>query len=302
MVEGPGAGRPRSDYNGPVLFRSAFVWDAEAVARLWRDLRQNLPAFDLAILEKMPAEIGGAPNPLMLLDPVANPVSGHAARLSGTWDDFAKTRLPRRQDSRRKLRKLEKLGSVAFSMARTPDEVEAYLEAMIRQKARRFAETWSDGFAAPGKLAYFRAAAHRLGLSGPVRLFAMTVGDTIVATHWGMVALGRFYHMMPGYEGGPWRAFSAGKFLNEHLIEWSFGQGLETFDFGIGDEVYKSEYCDVLMPLHRVVRPVTIRGRAFVGLSAVRDLLRRTALWQRVRWVKWRLVRRSPPAEEPGSA
>ena len=276
-----------SDYNGPVLFPSSFTWDAQAVAGLWQELRKTLPAFDVAILDKMPAEIGGAPNPFMLLGASPNPVSGHIAQLSGTWDAFSNTRLPRRQDSRRKLRKLEKLGPVAFSMAMTPDEVEACLEAMIRQKARRFAETWSEGFAAPGKLAYFRAGAHRLGLSGPVRLFAMTVGQTIVATHWGMVAGGRFYHMMPGYEGGAWRALSAGKFMNEYLIRWSFEQGLEVFDFGIGDEAYKFEYCDTVLPLYRVVQPVTLRGRAYLGLVAARDTLRRTAVWQRLRLLKW---------------
>lgn len=286
-----------SDYNAPILFPSEWTWDAGAVGLLWRKLIERLPPFDVAILDKMPAEVGGLPNPLLRLGTTPYPVSGHATALSGTWEAFSSTRLPRRQDSRRKLRKLEKLGPVAFSAARAPDEVEAYLEAMIRQKTRRFAETRSEGFAAPGKLDYFRAGARRLGLPGPVRLFAMTVGDVIVATHWGMVAGGRFYHMMPGYEAGAWRAFSPGKFLNDHLIGWSFEHGLEHFDFGVGDEDYKREVCDTVIPLARVVRAVTLRGRLHLAATAAKAALRRTGAWQRLRDLKWRLIE----ARRPGA-
>jgi CelD/BcsL family acetyltransferase involved in cellulose biosynthesis len=160
---------------------------------------------------------------------------------------------------------------------------------MIEQKARRFAETKSAGFSVPGKLAYFRAATQRLAHGGPVRLFAMKVGETIVATHWGMVAGRRFYHMMPGYAGGEWRAYSPGNFMNEHLIQWSFAQGLESFDFGVGDEAYKAEYCDVVIPLHRIVLPVTWRGQLHIALTSSLDKARDTAAWKILRGLKWRV-------------
>src|SRR4029079_15576117 len=65
------------------------------------------------------------------------------------------------------------------------------------------------------------------------------------------------------YESGPWRGFSPGNLLTENLMEWSFAQGIEAFDFGVGDEDYKLEYCDVVIPLHIKTIRVTIKGLAY---------------------------------------
>ena len=69
------------------------------------------------------------------------------------------------------------------------------------------------------------------------------------------------------------------------------------FDFGIGDEAYKDEYCDVVLPLHVAVLPRTLRGRLFLAGGRGLDRLRASGPWQRVRPYKWvvlRALRRAP--------
>ena len=49
---------------------------------------------------------------------------------------------------------------------------------------------------------------------------------------------------MPSYDAA-WDRLSPGRLLLDHLIEWSFCQGLGEFDFTIGDEPYKATFCNV---------------------------------------------------------
>jgi CelD/BcsL family acetyltransferase involved in cellulose biosynthesis len=216
-----------ADYNAPVVFPAAAAWSAHTTRSVWQALLKALPPFDVAVLDKMPERVGALPNPLSALATLRHAASGHALSLSGTWEDFAKTRLPRRQDSSRKRRRLEKLGMLTFDVAETPEQCEAFLEAMIHQKTRRFRDTGvADDFDKPGYRAFFPAMTHRFAGRPPLHLSVLKLDDTILAAHWGYVAGDRFYYLMPSFEGGDWIRYSAGRLLIEHLIEWSYARGL----------------------------------------------------------------------------
>jgi CelD/BcsL family acetyltransferase involved in cellulose biosynthesis len=281
-----------SDYNVPVLFSDTTDWNAQIVSAIWKALRTLLPPFDIAVLEKMADRAGDFANPLLFLGSSSQPDSGHAINLSGTWENFAAERLPYRQDSRRNRRKLSELGTLKFEVAESPAQSEAFLDAMIRQKTGRFNETGASGFNPPGKLAYYHDATHRLRNSGVIHLSALKLDDTIIATHWGFVAGMRFYYLMPSYEAGVWRSYSAGRLLAENLLEWSYEHGLKAFDFGVGDEEYKFKYCDVVIPLYRAVLPITARGWVYHGATRAEEAIRNTKLWKLLRALKLALLAR----------
>jgi len=46
-----------SDYNAPVVFPPVRDWDTKTVRSIWNALRKHIPAFDIAILEKMPDRV-----------------------------------------------------------------------------------------------------------------------------------------------------------------------------------------------------------------------------------------------------
>lgn len=84
---------------------------------------------------------------------------------------------------------------------------------------------------------------------------------------------------MPSYEGGDWRRFSPGRLLNEYLIEWSFSNGINVFDFGIGDEDYKKDYCDVVVRLSQAMIPRTVHGWAWNRAWEAKHFLASTKVW-----------------------
>lgn len=283
-----------SDYNAPVLFPAAKTWDPALARTLWKAIIRVAPAFDVAIVEKMPDRVCDADNPLMPLVTGPYPQSGYFMQLPESAEEFVSKRLPRGQDTRRKLRRLRDRGAVEFRIGSTPAEWDEMLEAMMRQKSRRYLETrGADGLERPGYRAFFRDAAFRLAPLGRVHLSALTVDGTILAVHWGYRSRQRFYYMMPSFEEGEWLRYSPGRHLLNNLIEWAIESGVEIFDQGVGDEEYKREYCDVTMALYEIETPRTLRGRAHLLGRRAKASVRGTPVWDalkrlRVRWRKSR--------------
>ena len=258
-----------ADYNAPIVFPAAKAIDQTAMTIIWAEMLRLLPPFDVALFEKVPVDINGVGNPFRWLMHKDDPRSGHVLELSGTWNEYAASQLPRKQDMRRKRRRLADIGKVRFVASHEPEEL---LATMMRQKARRYIETkGADSFDKPGYRDYFAEMTDSFKATGLLNLSALMVDDVIVATHWGIVAGSQFSFLMPSYEGGKWSAYSPGRILIEELIAWSYQQGLAVFDFGPGDEPYKSEYSSAAVALRSAKIPVSMRGRAtdwLAGTSA----------------------------------
>ena len=280
-----------SDYNQPILFPPARAIDAAGWTTLWEEIVATFPAFDVAILDKMPATIGECANPLMALgaEPIAQ--SGHVMRLGGSVDEL-RNRLPERTNRRRSLKRLEAAGPVTLQVAQTPAEKEQVLADMIHNKVRRFAETRVPGFAeVPGKLAFYEQATRALSAPDPLHLSALRAGDNIVASHWGLILADRFYYLMPSHASGAWERCAPALLHLEALIQWCHARGISHFDFGVGDEPYKRKYCDVTMPLYRAIFSATFLGRVHLHWAGLVARLRATKLWQEVRPLKWVVLR-----------
>ena len=296
-----------SDYNAPVLFPQVKAWSPSFVGKLWDAIARIAPPFDIAVVEKMPDRVLDIDNPLVPLITARYPHSGYVMRLPGSVEEFVSKRLPRAQDTRRKLRKLAERGTVAFRIASTSAELDDMLEAMMRQKSRRYIETTGvDGMERPGYRAFFRKAALELAPQGLVHLSALSLGETFLAVHWGYKDDGRFYYMMPSFEEGEWVRFSPGRHLLNHLIEWAIDAGMTEFDQGLGDEDYKKEYCDAATALHQIEIPRTVRGQADLLARRLKMSLRDTLVWNslkslRTAWRKRKFREGKGRAARPGA-
>ncbi len=266
-----------SDYNAPVVFPEASCWGPETAAAVWTQLRRALPPFDLAMLEKMPDVVGDLNNPLSALATAPHAESCHAVKLEGPWETFARDHIKNPSDSRRRRRKLEKLGTVRFVIAADEQQRADFFAAMMRMKGHKFVETKGyDVFTEPGFGEFYREATRRLGAAGPVHVSALLLDDRILAAHWGFVTDDRFYYLLPAHEASEGRTYAPGRLLSEWLLQWALESGLKVFDFGIGDEIYKFDYCDIHVPLRDAVLPVNVRGRLVAAMIDVKRNAKRS--------------------------
>jgi CelD/BcsL family acetyltransferase involved in cellulose biosynthesis len=243
-----------ADYNAPVVFPQVANWSTKVTQIIWKGLRKLLPSFDIAVFEKMPERVGDLPNPLSLLRTGSDRYSGHAAHLSGRWEDFA-SRLPDRK--RWRTRRFRELGERSLALAKTPGEYDVLIEALIRQTRERYPRALS----LPDEVAYLKLARNLVYPAGPVCLFALKINDTVVATEFCLLRERWMIGQLLAHERGSWQTFAPGHLLNTMVCEWCFANGIEVLDFGIGDYPYKNEYCDVMIQLWRAELPGNIKGR-----------------------------------------
>jgi CelD/BcsL family acetyltransferase involved in cellulose biosynthesis len=197
------------------------------------------------------------------------------------WEDYLKTRIKAKikNDTFRQEKRFQELGELKFVIARRESEIREITEAMIRQKGRRYQETGARNMF---NLQYYQDFYHTLAAAFPgthvvedlhVHVSALYLDEAIIATHWGLNFRGVFYYLMPTYEGGEMAKYSAGRIHLLKLLEWSFRNGIKIFDFTIGGETYKKDWCNAELKLYEYYLPVSAKARVlFKLLNFLKDL------------------------------
>jgi CelD/BcsL family acetyltransferase involved in cellulose biosynthesis len=285
------------DYNAPVLFDASKHLTSDDVRTIWNLLHRHVPHVDVVMFEKMPDRVGDRANPWIVLADTDQRFSAHTMNLDGRWEDYAARRLPRKQDSGRKRRKLRGVGALSFEIAEGSLRQTELLSATIRQKSEQFFKTGAGGFNPAGKLAYYHATTELLAPKGLVRIAALTLDRVPLATVWGLFDQGRFFLQMPSHDQGQWSRYSVGRLLIEDLIQWGYGHGARVFDFGIGDEAYKLEYSDSKVTLRCATLAYSLAGKLYLARLRLLERLRSLPAWQAARALRWKISGKAQPTQ-----
>ncbi|MFL4970288.1 MAG: GNAT family N-acetyltransferase [Xanthobacteraceae bacterium] len=281
------------DYNAPLLAPEFSArLDAAAARFLWREicaLLQRDPHlhYDLVELTKMPEDVGAQANPLLHLPVSLNASGAHLTQLHGTWDAFyvAKRSSSTRRRDRTKLKRLSEHGEVRCVTPSTGDEIRQTLETLVAQKSKQFGRMGVKNlFARPGHGDFFLALATDPRARPLVHVSRLDVGQTAAAVNLGLTFRGTYYHVLASYDDGEVARFGPGAAHLRELLQHAIANGLQRFDFTIGDERYKLEWSDTSIKLYDHVAAATLRGWPVVMLSAAFRRLKRLIKQNPVLW------------------
>lgn len=160
-----------------------------------------------------------------------------------SWNDyltFAQERSSRAFRKKRNAYNLQRLkreiGDVRFEFCHAKREI---LELCFKWKSAQYRSSkLVDGLTEGSKV---RKLFESLFEQEVLTISSMMAGDNIVAIHVGVVWNKRFYYWLPAY-GIDYKKHSVGQILLEKLMEWSYKEGHQEFDFLLGDEEYKYLY------------------------------------------------------------
>ena len=243
-----------------------------------------LPAFDCWNLHDMPERLNGHDHPLARLFNLRGANSLYAMDLAADFHTLheAKRSGETRRSARKRDAKLQGLGSLDFGLPARGAETHAVLEAMFADQQQRLAEANVHGvFEADG-----RAFIHRLAeAEGPhgalLRPYALRLNGKLLSVMLGAAHGGCYWALISSLAAGPERKHSPGDMALRRTIEACCDEGLTAFDFASGDTAYKRQWADRTVPLHSLVKPVTVTG---TSAAAVLSLY----------YVTKRLVKRTP--------
>src|SRR5207244_11817404 len=119
-----------------------------------------------------------------------------------------------------------------------------------------------------------------------------------------------YYHILASYDDGEVSRFGPGAAHLRELLRYAIARGLQRFDFTIGDEPYKRDWCESEQRLYDYSAATTWRGWPSAALSLawrrLKRAIKQTApLWNAVARVRSALAalrtKPAPAAPKPAA-
>ena len=267
-----------SDNNAPILACDAAIDTAGAhaiSAALVDGLRALPDRFDLLRLKKMPAYVGGKPNPLVSLGRLGScSVNGN---LVLTGDDYADYRASiRRLQLPRCWRVFSRLGNARFEIATDVERAREFLDVMDVQQEERMKQLGSPFVLNDDAHALFYREVARQGVAeGYAVVSALVCDKGIVATTLGVRYGTTYFLLRISHTGKTWANFSPGLLVTEHTMAALHAQGVRRFDLSIGNQDYKRRLGAEPVALTDVSVALSWRGLPYVWRDHSAQGLRR---------------------------
>lgn len=293
MATMPGAGH--ANFHMPLLAHGAAPSADE-----WAEVLQRAgqaAGIDLFTFRHQPQAWHGQENALAAVMSQPSPSNGYQLTVDFPAAE-ARTRIlspKRRRVFKSKERALSERGAFVPRLMESEEDVRRALAAFLAQKAERFAaQKIANPFADPGIQAFLLAAClpQPDGSPPPLRLYALLIGDEIVATRAGTVWGTHISVMFHSFDQRPEIARSSpAEVLFVYMIEAMTAEGFTHFDLGVGDLPYKRVFCKEVMELRDGIVPVSAKGRllapplkaAVWAKRRVKQSERLSALYQRLK-------------------
>lgn len=267
-----------SDNNAPILACDAPLdaADTRAISAALVDALRTLPdRFDLLRLKKMPADVGGKPNPLVSLGRIGScSVNGNLVVMG---DDYADYRASlRRLQLPRCWRVFTRLGSARFEIATDAERAREFLDVMDVQQEERMRQLGSPFVLNDDVHARFYREVARQGVAeGYAVVSALVCDKGIAATTLGVRYGATYFLLRISHTGRTWANFSPGLLATERTMEALHAQGVRRFDLSIGNQDYKRRLGAERTPLTDVSVALSWRGMPYAWRDHAAQGLRR---------------------------
>jgi CelD/BcsL family acetyltransferase involved in cellulose biosynthesis len=266
-----------TDYNAPLLGPGASddPAEAEAVNRaLLAALRQLPEGADLLRMRKMPATLGGRPNPLVSLGRTGScSLNGNLIEV----DDFDAYRASiKRMQLPRSWRVFSRYPGAQFRLLTDADEALGLLDTMDHQQQSRMQCLGLRFNLNQGARARFYRDLIRSGIGqGYAVVSELRCDEAIVATVFGIRREKTFVFLRISNAGRRWSHCSPSRLIIERTMAALHGQGVREFDLSVGNYAFKRRFGATPLPLTDVSIALGWRGLPLVLRDRSAQRLRR---------------------------
>ncbi len=267
-----------TDYNAPILAAGAPLDEAQARAlcqALVAALRKLPDGVDLIRLKKMPATIGGKPNPLASLGRKGScSLNGN---LILTGDDFDIYRASiKRMQLPRSWRVFSRNPGAEFRMISTVDEAMKILDATDAQQQTRMQRLGLE-FVLNDEIhaGFYRDLVTRGLEEGYAVVTALTCDEGIVATVLGIRQGNYFVFLRISNEGKRWARCSPSRLIIERTMAALHEKGVRQFDLSVGNYAFKRRFGATQFPLADASIALGWRGVPYALRDCAAQCLRR---------------------------
>lgn len=264
-----------SDNNAPIMAFDAEL-DADAINKALVDALRALPdRLDLLRLKKMPAHVGGKPNPLVSLGRIgSSSLNGNLVLTGDDYEDYQAS--IKRMQMPRCWRVFSRHEGARFEIAKDVARAHELLDVMDLQQQARMRKLGSRFVLDDTTHARFYREVARQGVAdGYAVITALVCDEAVVATAFG-VRYGATYCLLRiSHAGESWSSCSPGLLVTERTMAALHAEGVRRFDLSIGNQDYKRRFGAEKVPLTDVSVALSWRGAPYAWRDHAAQGLRR---------------------------
>lgn len=267
-----------SDNNAPILALDAAL-DAGAANAITKALIGALRAlpdrFDLLRLKKMPAQVGGKPNPLVSLGRIGScSLNGNLVLMGDDYADYQAS--IKRLQMPRCWRVFSRHEGARFEIAADVARAYELLDVMDVQQQARMRKLGSPFVLNDETHARFYREVVRQGVADGYAMVSALVCDAgVVATALGVKHGATYFLLRISHAGDSWSSCSPGLLVTERTMAALHAQGVRRFDLSIGNQAYKRRFGAERVPLTDVSVALSWRGLPYAWRDHAAQGLRR---------------------------
>ncbi|MCK1489481.1 GNAT family N-acetyltransferase [Bradyrhizobium sp. 180] len=263
-----------SDNNAPILSLDADAPDAISKALI--DALRALPdGFDLLRLRKMPAQIGGKPNPLVSLGRIgSSSLNGNLVLMGDDYEAYQAS--IKRMQMPRCWRVFSRHAGARFEIAADIARAHELLDVMDVQQQARMRKLGSPFILNDETHArFYREVARQGVVEGYAVVSALVCDEGVVATSLGVRQDATYYLLRISHAGDSWSSCSPGLLVAERTMAALHAGGVRCFDLSIGNQDYKRRFGAQRVPLTDVSVALSWRGLPYAWRDHAAQGLRR---------------------------
>lgn len=284
--------------------------DIEALAAAGEDaivaaLCAARPDAHAIVLERQLPECRGIANPFIFEGSTVSPNVALSLSLEGGFEAVLSRHSAKRKRKRFRgqERDLEQIGGYTYVPMVDADHVEETMKRCLALKAVHFeAAGINDVFAEDHVQAFFteifregaRAEPHSHVLK-TIEADGKQIAISACTCHDGRLTV-EFSTYDPAY-----RDYSPGDMLFFLSIREAAENGGEVYDFGVGDELFKRNWCEIETWQRDTIIPLSARGRALAATRSIRNALVRSLKQNKKLWQTAKKIRRAVPIMRLGN-
>ncbi len=287
-------GGSHANGNFPASARSFLASETLDMAALLSAIRSRHPKVDALVLERMLPDLGGLANPFLGQPHSTSPNIALAVDLKGGFEALLERASGKRKRKkyRSQLRKYEAAGGFRCIEARTAEDVDRLLDAFFEMKEGRFRKMGIANVFGDVEIQNFFRSLFRDALleeRPPFVLHALEVGGKLRAVSGSSVSGKRIICDFASIAEDDLLSASPGDFLFFENLQAACAAGFEIYDFGVGDEPYKRQWCDIETNHFDIVLPLSLKGRLLVSTLGLKADLK---AYVKNNPTLWRVVKR----------
>ena len=134
-------GGPNTDYMMPLIKRDSILFQSKFLSS-WEDIKSRLPSYDILNLTNQPVKIGLNLNPFVQYLDSNFTMNSYQSFLNSEWQEYKEKFISKKvlSDSRRQRKRLSELGKLHFKVFSDKEDINTFIETMLKQKKRRYNE------------------------------------------------------------------------------------------------------------------------------------------------------------------